>query len=182
MTMASLSMLLAMMSLTKRPMMARFPRPAPRTTAAGISVFRIMPGLDAVLEVAAQIGDTVNHSHQTPFERGGQSVALVNVLQLREVARAVRSPLPVEAFPAMRDDPVAHLVGEVEPRAIIGELVHHAQPVDLVLEALAERRGPSANLSSTRSPAWPNGGWPRSCPLAMALMRSMLRLRHRPIT
>ena len=76
-------------------------------------------------------------------------------------------PVPREQHvpPPLRvaEDPVAHLGGEVQPAAVVLEHLHHADRLHHVVEAA--RRPPR---SRSRSPAWPNGVWPRSWPITIA--------------
>ena len=56
------------------------------------------------------------------------------------------------------------------PLPIVLEHVDDAQALLVVIEAAGHER-----RSSTRSPAWPNGVWPRSWPSAMASVSSSCR-------
>ena len=69
------------------------------------------------------------------------------------------------------EDPVAHLPREVQAAAVALEPLDDAERVLVVAEP-ARRRARAASSSSACSPAWPNGGWPRSWPRPIASTRS----------
>ena len=75
------------------------------------------PGADGVVDVVVDVGDAVDESHDPALER-------------RRLQRA-----------GVVEDPVAHLVGQVEPVAVPLEVLDQSQRVLVVTEA-GRRRAP----------------------------------------
>ena len=120
-----------------------------RSRPRGSSVVGQHPGAQRVVDVVVDVGDAVDEPDDPPLERRRQ------------------------IGPGVAQDAVAHLLGQVEPAAVALEPLDDPQRVLVVAEADAvARRG--GDWSSACSPMWPNGGWPRSWPSAIASVRSSL--------